>query len=935
MDSPTIEPAHRPPSLRSVASNASLSSNLTRRSRTRTRSKTTTSPRPDVTTFRPPITPQVPTVEPQLYADQLVAEPMDIGHDVDQREDADADAQSEAGARHSKAAAQALRLSSISTGQFKPPPSAFSRVPDIPQLYDLSNPNARDSVFTQGSGFTQSGGSSSIYPPSTSTASGTESPPSPRSIAEQDDSHGVSSFDPELELQEYDGDDVSYRLRLLVKNNYFLPPAHSKPSSSDFAASVNAKKASRPPPTPTFFDMFRKSRSKPSTPTASPQTLDFFTPVLRTTSDSTTVSGYAPHQPRRRSSSQAPPHPGASQDPSGRVVVVREKMHDIATAAKQAEQEMNEVDIIDPTDAVDLPPPSAAYPFAVQASALHGMGVQDSVGAALLADCLPPRSPGGVSVDHDWRKALLQAAVGHSLNSASGILSSTQANPMSSVSSPVSDTRMLGQRIMSPPIDEPRSSSTSTHSPMVDADEAPRPSSTLPQRVETPSMPMMPLPPPRRLVNPLYSISQTSLPVDLEPTGLSPSSAQVERIESTPRLSDSYESGVRHAMMSPPLISRESSEGFSRERSRSSSDSNASFYSEEEEDADPPRHSISSSIPDARPSLSIYSQPSPTTSAFQDAIGYPPVVNPPARGSSLRHSLEHPSSPSPVPRDSMASPPPRVSSSLAHLTPLSPPPRSSSLGQRFATPSRVPPLIPTLPTVSSESSEILDPGPSTPPFPISGRRGTTPLVLEIPQTMIHPSIRSAPAPSAPPSFFDSIQNQPNAMDDLDSSDDDDDDSYQDHDEPDPPHTQIFVERTGVTSNVPPPPSTASSRSLLMRLGNHSTPYVGRPPSSPVPNSKKPISNIPVAGSFFTERRGGKSDQGHGPPTVHVRLLPVRAAAPIGLLRRATRAAPATHRRPGRARLAEQPAGAGVFAAAGRDADSTHGGGKRHYQAYCY
>jgi hypothetical protein len=35
-------------------------------------------------------------------------------------------------------------------------------------------------------------------------------------------------------------DDVSYHLRLLLNNNYFLPPAHSKPSLSDFASPVAA-----------------------------------------------------------------------------------------------------------------------------------------------------------------------------------------------------------------------------------------------------------------------------------------------------------------------------------------------------------------------------------------------------------------------------------------------------------------------------------------------------------------------------------------------------------------------------------------------------------------------------------------------------------------------------------------------------------------------
>ncbi|KAK7033068.1 thiamine pyrophosphokinase [Favolaschia claudopus] len=712
---------------------------------------------------------------------------------------------SEGPSTHHQAVAQALRLPGISTSQFKSPPSAFSRVPSIPQLYDLgSHPNIRDSVLTQGSGFTQSAGASSIYPPSTSTASGTESPPSPRSIAEQFD-NDVPSFDPEFD-KEYDGDDVSYRLRLLVKNNYFLPPAHAKPSASDFAAS-NAKRSPRPPTTPTFFDFFRKSRSKPPTPTGSGQTFDQLTPALRTPSDTAT-----------RSSSQAPsvPGPGASADPSGRVVVVREKMLDIATAAKQAEQEMNEVDVIDPTDAVDLPPPSAAYPFAVQASALHEM--------AQLADRLPPRPSAPSPL-----KALLHAAVNHSLNNSPGALSSP-SNPLSQESSPDSDKRMLGQKIIPRPlVDEARTSSNS-------ASSIPRRSTHIPLRVETPSMPLMPLPPPRRLLNPLYSLSQTSLPVEAD-SGRSFLSAREEVPAS--RLSDSYDAGVgRHAMLSPPLSIREpevSSEG----RTRTSTDT---FYSEVEDPEVPPRPSMSSSIPENRPSLSIYSQPSPTTSAFQDAIILPPVAIPP-RG--------------------MASPPPRVSSSLAHITPLSPPPRSSSLAQRIAASSRPAPPVPPLPSDIRESiEEILDPGPSTPPYPISNRRGAVPLSLEIPQTISHQSIRSAPPPSSPPSFFDALQNQPNAMDDLDSSSDEED-SEQEHEEP--PQTPVYVNpHTRAITNVPS--ASSSSRSLLMRLGNHSTPYVSRSAENSPISSKRAVGNIPASSSFFKRGKSGKSDQGHGPPT---------------------------------------------------------------------
>jgi hypothetical protein len=106
-------------------------------------------------------------------------------------------------------------------------------------------------------------------------------------------------------------------------------------------------------------------------------------------------------------------------------------MEDIMVAAKQAEQNLkaksaaridqgsqngnDAIDnAIDPTDAVDIPLPSPTYPFAVQASALHGLGVQDSVGAAVLADRLPPNSYD--PAEDRWRKALLQEAVHHSLD---------------------------------------------------------------------------------------------------------------------------------------------------------------------------------------------------------------------------------------------------------------------------------------------------------------------------------------------------------------------------------------------------------------------------------------------------------------------------------------------------------------------------------------
>ncbi|TEB34650.1 hypothetical protein FA13DRAFT_1789055 [Coprinellus micaceus] len=345
--------------------------------------------------------------------------------------------------------------------RYNSPPSAFSRDPTLP--------NVRDSVSTHVSGTT----SSSLYPLSTSYSSNRQSsgtapespePPSPRSMSySEGDIHHIPRNHLEglkgemINAQEFDGDDVAYRLQLLVRNNYFLPPAHSKPSPSDFAPSLPSKKPSKSfskPPTPTagFLDLFRgaKSKSKPTTPTGSPH-LDAPAPMLRATSDSITTGAHG--QSRQHGQSKSPgqsPRTLSRPASRGRVVVVREKMQDIAVAAKQAEQDLktkgaqphytaqppvrdvfDPTDVIDPTDAVDVPLPSASYPFAVQASALHGLGVQESLGAAVLADRLPPpRSPdmsgmessfnmslfGGVmdEAENGWRKLLLHQAVQNS-----------------------------------------------------------------------------------------------------------------------------------------------------------------------------------------------------------------------------------------------------------------------------------------------------------------------------------------------------------------------------------------------------------------------------------------------------------------------------------------------------------------------------------------
>ncbi|KAJ8521126.1 hypothetical protein ONZ45_g2172 [Pleurotus djamor] len=891
-----------------------------------------------------------------------------------------------------KAAVQAAALSRINT-QIKPPPSAFSRVPITPR----NGSNIRDSINSLGTRISTT--SSSLYPPSTSTASGTESPPSPRSLAEQVDDHAISSYDPEVDedTHAFDGDDVSYRLRLLVKNSYFLPPAHAKPTPSDFASSQpTPKKASRNP-TPNFLDIFRvgKSKSKPPSPDET-QNADARVPVLRTTGESVTLGAYpSRHAPR---SNPAVPlrSPMAGQKPpdlSARVVVVREKMHDLATAAKQSEQEMktrgarrdeespqppkvDPLNVIDPTDAVDLPPPSNKYGFAAQASALHGLGVQESVGAALLADRLPPPMSPDISLDADdrnWRKALLHAAVGHSLDNTPDVSTSSMSpEPLPSpwtrsplASPPISRTqtpsmkRALGQRIISQPLIEihdehldnpPHQSTPKKYTTLAVDISNSRRSSYFPVRAETPADPQTPLaPPPRRnIINPLYSLSQTDLAeADSPPKGQGTSqdanhTVDIRSTLSSPELSETYESARLMVMTPPPahmsvysgasiFATPAATEPFKATPSSSvaSSIMNAetaeSHYSDDDDQEDDYDHSrpvsVSMSAPtDGRPSLSVseYSQPSPTVSAFQDALtgdDYHSAVssfNQPWRSSDDQHSRST-SRDSPAPRYSTMSPPPRASSSLAPY-PLAPPPRSLYQAVHQVRP----PLVqqqsfldlgepsPTTPETIARSSTsqpppptILAPEPITPPFPIAERRGhtpATPLTLRIPDEHIEVSIHSAPAPSSPTSFFDSIQSQPNAMDDLESSSDEeseDESEEDDDDEADEPFVQHNVNpfhgsraRTISTATVKP-----AGRPSFMRLGNHSSPHIARtmtdPPSLPIGNvvSRKPVSNIPNRLPFFADRKSSKTQIPSSPYELATKMGSAEDLFPSSTVRR--------------------------------------------------
>lgn len=726
-------------------------------------------------------------------------------------------------------------------------------------------------------------------------------------------------MNPEVpEVREYDSDDVAYRLRLLVNNSYFLPPAHAKPSPADFITSPDPSKKHNKSPSPTFFDRFRvgKSRSKPVTPTI----VDHPAPMLRTTSDSIT-SNFVPRAQQSKTSGQIPRVAVNLQGgpPRGRVVVVREKVEDIMIAAKQAEQNLkaksaakmdqesqngnDAVDIaIDPTDAVDIPLPSPTYPFAVQASALHGLGVQDSVGADVLADRLPPSSYD--PSEDKWRKALLQEAVHHSLdNTANSSFSNVLevSTPKGSFrkksiesASKLSVAQILQQKIIdqptidiieSTPVLETRPKSSNSQRSKIGPDsslltvntlQASRPGSFLPLRAETPSGPMTSLgPAPRRLfANSPASLSQTDLPVHEQRSLPSVSdhnySQVLRRTHSSPHISEGYDSSVsRLDAMAPLLLEsfRDSqattiSAGTARESYHTIISSPTEWERQDSFlEMAPPRPSFATS-------RSEYSQASasPTSSVFQELVNRPQQA-----GSDSHHSepsrlsidQQHANLRSPSLRYTAMSPPPRMSSSLAHVALPPPPPRASSLAYQSTFRSQMPlfsdssdssKIEPVIASLEAATLQIVAPEPTTPPLPEENRprherhpfrhrrsqssRAAAPSAgVNLPIT-----VQPTPGPSSPTSFFDTLQFQPNAMDDLESSSD------EENGQPvitSSPKSLVDLRARAASSAAPP-------RALIMRHGNFSTPYLRSVGSSTylLPNghsvaSKKPVENVPL------------------------------------------------------------------------------------------
>ncbi|CDO72471.1 hypothetical protein BN946_scf184980.g12 [Trametes cinnabarina] len=910
---------------------------------------------------------------------------------------------------------QAFRQNAHSDSSSQPSPQTPHGFGDGPAVRAAgpTRINFRDSVLTQ-----ISATSSSVYPASTSAGSRTES-----SMPYTEDDADVSYPDiVSPEHSEFDPDDVSYRLRLLLNNSYFLPPAHAKPTPMALSSHPPDAVQKSKPATSGFLDFFRigKAKSKPASPApGSPPPIDSNGPILRTTSDSPSASGLLLRVQAQTLAS--PPAVTPSCPPAtSRVVVLRERMDDLATAAREAEKEIRQKvdgrkpktptagrdrfvdDVIDPTDAVDLPPPSADTLFAVQASALFGLGPQDSLGAAVLAEHLVPSSPGIWSISSEeevWRKELLREAVSHSLgntpessfSSSDGRHAALSPPPQSEATFPTpamfEAQKLVGQRILE---DFSMRTATSEPSPPMSpvgppaiqippntvnygtssfAEKSPKAlehplltATDPPVRAETPAHMHVPLSPaPRKhLANPVFSLSEPDLSDSISKVkGPSPGSSQatfhsIRKASSTPRMSSSDEATARRPVssLSPPPIPEhpeihrgltpaprnlEGMPSFTTSRTESDSrcsDDSMSFRTPMDTDVEMSgaRPSMTISIPSGRPSISVseYSAPSPTASAFRDAVFgscRPPSSLSRRSATSILEPMQSEISRTPpvTSRNAAMSPPPRLSSS-ASPTVLPPPPRPPAIRPTYR------PSISTndsqspgahsnasamLSSPSSDAAPVQDvsvqftlsSASSSMSSPLAARRGQqSPLSLHIPHPYDTPAIHSAPAPSSPTDFFDRIQSTiANAMDDLETSDESSDEelslegaeharSRYNHPppprspetEPEPVETAaVFVEpRTQAISNRA---SSSSSRPSIMRLGNHSTPQLSPAPSfvtaEPMPqytfDRKKPIGNVAnMTRRSFTSVRSLKNVK-KGKGIMNISSAPKSPILPIG------------------------------------------------------
>lgn len=266
-------------------------------------------------------------------------------------------------------------------------------------------------------------GISSHYPQSSSdiTAESSSDPSTPTESVPLNATHKDTDRKVVLDRPYYlDPNDVSYRLRLLVKNNYYLPPAHSKPRHVGRVMEPSPPSPAKNTPSG-LRDIFRVGASRAHSPRRSSMSpLPSPRPALGArrppSSDMAVLSTLMSPSPQRAVSADI----ATENEQKGRVVVIRERLedHDGMVAGNalgrgtQTSLSVPQTFVFDPTDVVDLP----SYGFEPQASIGNILG-STSLGASALADFAPSGTRAASSQDEAWRRALLMEAVDLSMSS--------------------------------------------------------------------------------------------------------------------------------------------------------------------------------------------------------------------------------------------------------------------------------------------------------------------------------------------------------------------------------------------------------------------------------------------------------------------------------------------------------------------------------------
>jgi len=279
----------------------------------------------------------------------------------------------------------------------------------------------------------------SAYPPSSSQSSrsSSSSPSRSRILSPPPQPQKPPSSLQNIPTLDLDPDDVNARLRLLVNNSYFLPPAHTKPELSPIYLTPPSSKGTTSPSA--FKEFFRVGKKKEK---KTPEVNGCVSPSGR--------RGMSPADAPRMISNDADRRYGTSRNnfdlqlPTGpvrnRVVVVRETVENLPPPAIRSPYRTSslpshnrprkypETMFIDPTTQYDMPPPTH-YPsynnLRLDAAGLTGNVELDQFappGEPWSPTPTSPRSsrgPGGGMDPQErvWRRALLEQAVDLSLSS--------------------------------------------------------------------------------------------------------------------------------------------------------------------------------------------------------------------------------------------------------------------------------------------------------------------------------------------------------------------------------------------------------------------------------------------------------------------------------------------------------------------------------------